>query len=117
MFGKKNNNGKLRIPPISKEEVLRGLQQAAAYFERNIQTCILFKPEYEVSIAINSILEEKETLTEMKVLEVLRLLNEIDGTEHFDGSGWFDYQIRVGSFLRVSGFEIEEKDRKFYLKN
>ena len=90
---------------ISKLDVLNGLRQSSAYLERNIQTHQLFKREYEISKTINRILEEKENLTQSKVANILDLLNDLDKAEHYDGSGWFDYKIRLAHYLRLSGFE------------
>lgn len=99
----------------SKSNVLNGLNQRSAYFERCIKEDALFIPEYEVSKTINLILNEKEILTERKVTEILTLLNDIEKVEHYDGSGWYDYQIQLAHFLRLNGFDTEFKDRKLYL--
>lgn len=99
---------------INKAEVLKSLQMCCAHFERNSKSFALFQPEYEVSKAINSILEQREILTKSDVIEILNLFNDIDKVEHYDGSAWYDYQIRLTYFLNLNGFKIEIKERKLY---
>ncbi len=99
----------------SKSDVLNGLRLRSAYFDTNIQNHAIFKPEYEVSKTINLILEENEMLTEPEIIEILTLLNDIEKVEHYDGSGWYDYQLQLAHFLCLNGFETEFKDRKLHL--
>lgn len=98
-----------------KADVLNGLSQRSLYFKENIKEHAFFIPEYEVSKTINLILEGKEVLTEREVTEILTLLNDIKKVEHYDGSGWYDYQVQLAHFLRLNGFETEFKDRKLHL--
>ena len=114
-FWKKKEKKNENIQAASKADVLTGLQLCCTYFDRNSQDYALFQPEYEVSKAINSILEQREIFTKSDVIEVLNFLNDIDKVEHYDGSGWFDYQLRLAYFLRLNGFETEQKGRKLYL--
>ena len=78
---------------IGKVDVLHGLEQRCTYFEKHIQEHELFRPEYEVSKIINSILTTKNTITKPDVIAIVQLLDGIDKVDHYDGSGWYDYQI------------------------
>lgn len=111
-FRKKGNEN---IQIVNKADVLTGLQICCVYFERNSKKDALFQPEYEVSKTINSILEQRKMLTESDVIDVVNLFNDIDKVEHYDGSGWLDYQMRLAYFFKLSGFKIEIKEKKLYL--
>ena len=102
-------------PALTKIDALNNLQLCVDYFERHIETNILFRAEFEVSKAVHSILTDKKILTGDDVVNILVLVNDIDKIEHYDGSGWYDYQIRLGYFLRISGFETKIEDRKMRL--
>ena len=114
-FGKKTKKQNENNSTVTKAEVLAGLQMVCANFERNNQKNLLFMPEYVVSKAINSILEQRDNFTKADVIEVLNLFNDIDKVEHYDGSGWFDYQIRLAYFLQLNGFKTETRERKLHL--
>lgn len=100
---------------MEKSEVLKGLKSRCLYFERNIQNSILFKPEFETSKDVNSILQKREMLHKADVIEIMELLSSLDEVEHYDGSGWWDYQIRLAHYLGLDGHETEFEGRKLRL--
>jgi hypothetical protein len=106
-----NTGRKNQDKEVSKTDALHGLHLLSTYFERHMQNQELFRPEYEVSKTINSILKEKDALAKTDVVEILNLLNDIDKVEHYDGSGWHDYQIQLAHFLSLNGFNTEFKDK------
>jgi hypothetical protein len=99
----------------TKTDVLHGLHLRSAYFENNIQNHELFRPEFEITKKINLILEGEDALTKSDVADILNLLNDVDKVEHYAGSGWYDYQIQLTYFLRLSGFDTEFENRKLRL--
>ena len=103
---KKNKAQTLEQQTVSKADVLTGLNLCCIYFERNIQSTSTFEPEFKTSKIINSLLETKQILTDTDVADIVRLMNNIKKLEHYDGSGWLDYKMRLGHFLRLSGFDI-----------
>ena len=102
---KKNKTTELE-QTASKEDVLTGLNLCCTYFERNIQNNSKFAPEFKVSKIINSILETKQILTDSEVSDIVKLINDLKKVEHYDGSGWLDYKMRLAHFLRLSGFNV-----------
>lgn len=114
-FWSKSNRKNDNNSTVNKADTLAGMQLVCAYFGQHSQNDPLFQPEYEVSKAINSIIEQRSILTKSDVIDVLNLLNDIDKVEHYNGSGWFDYQIRLAYFLRLSGFNTEAKGKKLQL--
>ena len=106
LWRNKKNKAQVLEHTVSKAEVLNGLNLCCTYFERNIQSNFTFEPEFKTSKTINSILETKQILTDTDIADIVRLINEIKKIEHYDGSGWLDYKMRLGHFLRLSGFDI-----------
>lgn len=102
----KKNKAKALEQTVSKADVLTGLNLCCTYFERNIQNNSTFEPEFKTSKIINSILETKQILTDSDVSDIVRLMNDIKKVEHYDGSGWLDYKMKLGHFLRLSGFGV-----------
>ena len=90
----------------NKADVLDGLKLCCAYFERNIQNNSDFEPEFNTSKMINSILDTNQILTEEDVKNIVKLVNDVDKIEHYDGSGWKDYKMRLSHFFRLLGFDI-----------
>jgi hypothetical protein len=91
---------------VNKGDVLTGLNLCCTYFERNIQNNSTFEPEFKTSKIINSILETRQILTDTDVADIVKLMKDIKEVEHYDGSGWVDYKMKLGHFLRLSGFDI-----------
>ena len=90
-----------------KRDVLEGLENRCKYFRSYSENNYLFKPEYETAKAVNSILSDSEILSDIEIHRVINLINSINNIEHFDGSGWFDYLIRVSGFLSLCGIKTE----------
>lgn len=103
---KKNSIQAPEQQPVNKAEVLTGLNLCCTYFERNIQSNSTFEPEFKASKIINSILETKQILTDTDVSDIAKLIKDIKKIEHYDGSGWLDYKMRLNHFLRLNGFDI-----------
>lgn len=114
-FWKRKEREKAANKSPDRGEVLNGLRSVNSYFERNIQNHEIFRPEFECSQRIIEILEKKDPLTKEDVIEILCLFNDIEKVEHYDGTGWFDYRIRLRNFLRLSGFETEFKNKELRL--
>jgi hypothetical protein len=98
----------LHVPvqqPPNKDEVLVGLKLCCDYLERNIQNDSSFEPEFKASSLINSVLENNDPLTETHLHEIISVMTNIDKIEHYNGSGWLDYKLRLSHFLHLSGFD------------
>jgi hypothetical protein len=92
--------------PANKNEVLLGLKLCCDYFERNIQNDPTFEPEFKSSKIINSLLENNYPLTETHLQEIISIINNIDKIEHYNGSGWLDYKLRLNHFFYLSGLDL-----------
>ena len=102
----KKNKAKALEVTDSQADVLSGLNLCCTYFERNIQSNSTFEPEFKTSKIINSILETKQILTDSDVSDIVKLINDIKKVKHYDGSGWADYKMRLGYFLKLGGFDV-----------
>jgi hypothetical protein len=98
-----------------RKERLVGLQACCRYFQRCISDNKFFEPEFEVSKRVNSILETSPELTRSDVAEVLDLVNSLLTQEHYDGSGWHDYEIQLRGYLKFQGYHTETSDRHIHL--
>jgi hypothetical protein len=85
-------------------ERMKGLSM---YFERQAETQSLFYPEYKASKEINEILELKEKLTEQELERIVEILEELDKTEHYNGSGWLDYKLHLSASVPFVGIKNE----------
>lgn len=106
LWRSKKNKAKELERTASKADVLAGLNSCCTYFERNIQNDSTFEPEFKTSKTINTILKTKQILTDRDVSYILKLINNMKKVAHYDGSGWLDYKMRLGHFLRLSGFDV-----------
>jgi hypothetical protein len=100
--GRKPPQGK---PVATKADVLKGLQLCCDYFQRGIVHNILFRPEFEMAAKINALLEAKEILSEHDIDQICLLVDSLERVEHYDGTGWVDYRMRLGHYIRLNGFE------------
>lgn len=114
-FWRRKEKAKVTNQQPDRNEVLNGLRSVSTYFERNIQSDEIFRPASECSQRINKILETKNPLSESNVIEIICLFNDIKKVERYDGTGWFDYGIRLCHFLRLNGFTAEFKGKEMRL--
>lgn len=113
-FWKKNKSG-AEGTQLNEAAALDNLRAGCDYFKRNLETHVLFKVEYAVVVKVVSILEQKDSLAVSDVSYILNMLNEFDDTEHYNGSGWFDFQIRLSYYLRLKGFNADIVGGKMHL--
>lgn len=93
-------------------EYVEGMDRICQNLERNAKEQPLFIPEYDLAMKINGMIKEKPSWVLSDTIEVIRMLNELDLVEHYDGSGWFDYKLRLLAWLGVKGFEVRHKNYK-----
>lgn len=89
------------------DEIFLGLQSVCKYFERHSKANPLFIPEYKAAEQINSLIQAQSAFGYSDAVEIIRIINEVEKMEHYDGTGWFDYKIRLCSWLRANGFRVE----------
>jgi len=83
---------------------LERMQMMCKSFKSNSEKHIDFLPEFKASESINAILQQSDILTPENHREILRILADIDLTEHYDGSQWLDYKIHLNALLRHQGY-------------
>ena len=69
--------------------------------------------EQEAFVANNIIdyIKSRQTFTHEDTLIIESLYNQIKDKEHANGSGWFDFQIHLGSFLYRFGFDANSNNK------
>lgn len=55
----------------------------------------LFKSEYEICRQVSDFLNNTPELKESDLPTIVDICNQMAGVEHYDGSGWYDFQIRL----------------------
>ena len=85
------------------QRTIDNLNKFINYFERNSKGSF----EHEAFVAINIInfIKLRQTITHDNILNIESLYNQIKDKEHYNGSGWFDFQIHLGSFLYKFGYD------------
>ena len=83
----------------TKAEMLFGLRGICSYLERNSEENNLFIPEVIAAKKIYSILDSREELSETDKSEIRAIIDETEKSDHYNGSGWFDFKIRLQYFL------------------
>jgi len=77
------------------------------YFERNIQNNPLFEPEFKVSQKINDEIEKLMQLSPASAIRIVDLFNEINQTEHYNGTGRLDHKMHLIGLLSTNGCKTE----------
>lgn len=90
-----------------RNEILKSMKKIEDYFQRCSQDNELFKPEFECARAIRHKVESVKRLTTKQAKDVLKIYNEANAGQHYDGSGWKDYQLHLRHLLTVDTFKIE----------
>jgi hypothetical protein len=86
---------------IDRQQVLKEMKSIESYFLRNIATHELFQPEFECARTVNNLLEQNPNLTVTVAEEILSIYNKTNAAQHYDGSGWFDYQLHLIHILNL----------------
>lgn len=99
-----------------RNELLERLYLFLAYFENNAKNNGLFIPELETATAIYSIIEKESSPGQDAVLQIITLVNKLNDTVHYAGTGWGDYLLHLNAFLKTDGFNCELAGQRLILK-
>lgn len=99
---------------IERHEVLRRLKIFEARFQSSCSISIYFEPEYRCAKAINEKLEDLKCLTRKDAEEILKIYNETNSGEHYDGSAWFDFQLHLRMLFKHDNLIIENEKFSTY---
>jgi hypothetical protein len=91
-------------------------QQLKEHFDRMQMMCNTFKdnsntnaeylPEFMGSKSINDILQNSTKLETEDVNDILKILVNVDLSNHYNGSQWYDYKIHLNALLQEKGFDV-----------
>lgn len=82
---------------------LNNLRLMLHYFDFHSKEQPLFRPEYTICLQIVQILELPDKTPAEKLEDCANCYNKILDTEHYDGLGWLDFQIRLQTYFRYLG--------------
>ncbi|MBS1637375.1 MAG: hypothetical protein JST26_15775 [Bacteroidetes bacterium] len=89
------------------QKTIENMASCNSYFAGHSMQTILFAREYTVSSQIQTLISGKTELTFVDFENIVTIFNRIEDSEHFDGSGWFDYKLRLSSFFRAFGYDLK----------
>lgn len=89
---------------ISKEHFER-MEMMSKIFGTKSKSNPLYLLEYKVSKKINQLINDIESPKSSDFKIITDLINNINKTEHHNGSQWLDYKIHLNAVLRENGFD------------
>jgi hypothetical protein len=92
------------------DKIFQGMEGVCRYLERHSTEKPLFVPEYRAADEINGIIRGKPIYGYADTVAMIRRVNEVEQEEHYDGSGWFDYKVRLCAWLREKGFDVRHNN-------
>jgi len=98
---------KVTTQSISIESRISHLKSRNKYFEIHIGEQPLFLPEYEISKEILEVIEAADKPQENKLADIVGIYNRITQVDHYDGSGWFDFQIVLRGYFHNFGYSVD----------
>jgi hypothetical protein len=90
-----------------RQVVLERMKKIEDYFQYNSLRNVLFHPEFVCASIIREKSEVAEFLTNKNAEDILKVYNETNAGDHYDGSGWQDYQLHLINLLTIDGFDIQ----------
>lgn len=90
-----------------RQEVLKRMKRIEDYFQRNSLDNVLFQPEFLCAKTIRERIETIGHLTTQDAEDLLKIYNETNAGQHYDGSGWFDYQLHLRILFKIDNLKAE----------
>ena len=78
-----------------------------SYFASHSTDSILWAREYDVTNKISNLISNKLGLTKDTFDKIVVVFNEVEKSEHFNGSGWHDYRIRLSGLFYSFGYNLK----------
>ena len=89
---------------ISIEDRVSYLKSRNEYFHYHASKQPLFLPEFEISKEILEVIEAVDKTHEERFMDIADIYNKITHVDHYDGSGWFDFQLILGGYFLHFGY-------------
>lgn len=68
---------------------------------------ILWAREYDITNKISNLITNKVNLSKDILDEIVAVFNEIKSNEHYNGSGWHDYRIKLSALFYSFGYNLK----------
>lgn len=91
---------------IISEEHFKRMEMMCKTFHSKSKNDDLFKTEYVVSKQINHLIKTISRPNKSDFENIVKLIKDVEKTEHYDGSQWFDYKIHLNAILKENGYEF-----------
>ncbi|MBK7667711.1 MAG: hypothetical protein IPJ32_10450 [Sphingobacteriaceae bacterium] len=90
-----------------KNNAIENLKSEERYFKSHISDNKLFQSEYEISSQINQIISDRLELNREDFEAIINAFNKIENNEHYDGSGWENYKLRLSQLFFFYGYDLK----------
>lgn len=89
------------------KNAIRHLTALDSYFASHSMDSILWAREYDVTNNISNLITNKTDLSKDTFNQIVTIFNKIEEAEHFNGSGWHDYKIRLSGLFYFFGYDLK----------
>jgi len=103
IFNSENTNKVTVAKEFTFEDRMRSLEN---YFKRNIENSSLFEPEYLAAKQIN-LIAFKKTIMKEDLDQIIQIYNNVNSSEHYNGSGWMDFRLHIQGLIKLSGLDFQ----------
>ncbi len=83
------------------------IQSIRNYFLRNSKDNVKFEPEYQTANRILEIINNQAELKEEDCCLIIETYNQCLVTNHYNGSGWSNFEFDLFLLLRKYGFNVK----------
>lgn len=77
------------------------------YFQQQSSDNDLFLPEYLCAKAIREKLDSLRFIPHKDAEDILAIFNKANSEDHYDGSGWSDYQLHLRALLSLNNLKVD----------
>ena len=107
---------------MEKEEIFKMMRKIQWKLEGYLQLDHVkdkphFQREAEAAKKINDRIEKLGTLSVKDIGLFISIVDNVEGDELHDGTGWFDYKLHLSNFFTENGFKIDFDGRRIILNN
>jgi hypothetical protein len=104
------------IDPLRDRQLfIERMKNIEIYFQNNIKSNILFKPEYDAVKEINIILSDRD-ITKSNLTKIIEVFNSTNKIKHYNGSGWLDLELHLRGFISTYNLTVKKVNRDIFIK-
>jgi hypothetical protein len=90
-----------------REEILKRMKKIGGCFQQHSLDNDLFQPEFLCAKTIREKVETLGHLTTRDAEDILKIINKTNTGQHYNGSGWSDYQLHLKKLFTVDDLKVD----------